>query len=148
LIQIKPIRQELSGEIRHVLDVAVKNLRALETMKLEIDPLSEQVMVKLISNRIDVETRKAYEIQLKADDLPKWNELLQILLQRCHTLESIEKRNFGAPLQVALSTPISLYRQSKKRAELKHLRPPPMLVDHRSNVRCAKKLIILINAPN
>jgi hypothetical protein len=69
-------------------------------MKLEIDPLSEQVMVKLISNRLDLETRKAYEIQLKADVLPKWNELLQILLQRCHTLESIEKRNFGAPLQV------------------------------------------------
>jgi hypothetical protein len=62
LIQIKPIRQELSGEIPHVLDVAVKNLRALETMKLEIDPLSEQVMVKLISNRLDLETRKAYEI--------------------------------------------------------------------------------------
>jgi hypothetical protein len=89
----------------------VKNLRALETVKLEIDPISEQVMVKLISNRLDLETHKAYDIQLKADVLPKWNELLQILLQRCHTLESIEKRNFGAPLQVTSSTPISSYRQ-------------------------------------
>jgi hypothetical protein len=29
--------------------------------------LSEQFMVNLISNRFGVETRKAYEIQLKAD---------------------------------------------------------------------------------
>jgi BMFP domain-containing protein YqiC len=84
LIQIKPIRQELTGELR-------------------------QVIVKLISNRLDLETRKAYEIQLKADDLPKWNELLQILLQRCRTLESIERRNTGAPLKVTSSTPTSSY---------------------------------------
>jgi phosphopantetheine adenylyltransferase len=56
---IKPIRQESSGELRHVLDVGVKNLRALETMQLKMDALSEQVMVNLISNRLDVETRKA-----------------------------------------------------------------------------------------
>jgi hypothetical protein len=57
LIQIKPIRQEPSGELRHVLDVAVKNLRALETMELKIDALSEQVMVNLISNQHDVDMR-------------------------------------------------------------------------------------------
>jgi hypothetical protein len=49
---------ESSGELRHVLDVGVKNLRALETMQLKMDALSEQVMVNLISNRLDVETRK------------------------------------------------------------------------------------------
>jgi hypothetical protein len=37
-------------------------------MELKMD---EQVMVHLISNLLDVETRKAYEIQLKADALPK-----------------------------------------------------------------------------
>jgi hypothetical protein len=56
---IKPIRQESSGELRHVLDVGVKNLRAFETIELKMDALSEQVMVNLISNRLDVETRKA-----------------------------------------------------------------------------------------
>jgi hypothetical protein len=71
LIQIKPIRQESSGKLRHVLDVAVKNMRALETMELKMDALSKQVMVNLISNRLDVETRKACEIQLEADDLSK-----------------------------------------------------------------------------
>jgi hypothetical protein len=45
-------------------------------MELKMDALSEQVMVNLISNRLDVETRKAYEIQPKADALPKWDETL------------------------------------------------------------------------
>jgi hypothetical protein len=49
LIQIKPIRQESPGDLRHVLDFAVKNLRALETMKLKMNALSEQVMVNLIT---------------------------------------------------------------------------------------------------
>jgi hypothetical protein len=57
-------------------------------------------MVILTSNRLDVETRKAYKIQLKADVLSKWNEMLQFIQQRCHTLVSIEKRNNGAPLEV------------------------------------------------
>jgi hypothetical protein len=80
LIQIKPIQQESSGELRHVLDVAVKHLRAFETMELKMEALSEQVMVNLISNRLDVETRKSYEIQLKADVQPKkHHELLHQL---------------------------------------------------------------------
>jgi hypothetical protein len=65
LIQIKPIQKKLFGELRHAFGVAVKNLRALETMELKMDALFEQVMIDLISNRLNLETRKAYEIQLK-----------------------------------------------------------------------------------
>jgi hypothetical protein len=44
-------------------------------MELKIDEVSEQFMVNLINNRFDVETRKTYEIQLKADVLPKRDEM-------------------------------------------------------------------------
>jgi hypothetical protein len=100
----------------------VKNLRALETMELKMIALSEQAMVNLISNRLDVETREAYEIQLKADILPKWDGMLQFLQQRCHTVKSIERRNNGAPMKVTSSLPKSSYRKNKKTTICGHLR--------------------------
>jgi hypothetical protein len=114
LIRIKPIQQESSGELHHVSDVAVKNLRVLQTMELKMAALSKQVMVNLISNRLDVETCKAYEIQLKADVPTKWNEMQQFLQQRCHTLESIKRRNTGIPLKVTSSTPTLSYRRKNE----------------------------------
>jgi hypothetical protein len=48
---------------------------------------------------------------------PKWDELLQFLQHRCHTLESIERRNNGAPLKITSSTPKSSYRNYEKKSQ-------------------------------
>jgi wyosine [tRNA(Phe)-imidazoG37] synthetase (radical SAM superfamily) len=48
----------------------------LKTIELPLDALSELLLVHLVSNRLDSETRKAYEILQKPEQLPKWDEML------------------------------------------------------------------------
>jgi hypothetical protein len=70
--------------------------------------------------------------------------MLQFLEQKCHKLKSIERRNTGTRLKVTSSTPTSSYWQSKKTSRTEAF-AATMLVNHRWNVWCAKKLIILIS---
>jgi hypothetical protein len=90
LFNLKPVNRESSTDLRCLLDVVIKNIRVLKTIELPLDALSELFLVHLVSNRLDSETRKAYEMLQKPEQLPKWDEMLTFLNSRCHILESIE----------------------------------------------------------
>jgi wyosine [tRNA(Phe)-imidazoG37] synthetase (radical SAM superfamily) len=87
--------------MRCLLDVVIKNIRVLNAIELPLDALSELFLVHLVSNRLDGETRKAYEMLQKPEQLPKWDEMLTFLNSRCHILESIENsRPQPRPVQI------------------------------------------------
>jgi hypothetical protein len=90
LFVLRKIAKESSVELRQLIDTVVKNIRVLHTIDLPMDKLSEMVLVNLVCNRLDSETRKAYEIQIKPDVFPKWQDMLTFLNARCHILEGIE----------------------------------------------------------
>ena len=58
---IKQVKPDSPSELRHLLETTVKSLRLLDMMKLPLDPLAEQLVVNLICNRLDDDTRKALE---------------------------------------------------------------------------------------
>jgi hypothetical protein len=62
-----------------------------------------------VTHRLDNETRKAYELQLKPQIYPKWAELLTFLKFRCHILESIENSRpaINKPASFQQATPSS-----------------------------------------
>jgi hypothetical protein len=64
IFQLKPIRHESASDLRNLLDVVMKNLRVLNTIGLPLDDLSEAMLINLLCNRLDADTRKAYELLL------------------------------------------------------------------------------------
>jgi Pao retrotransposon peptidase/Family of unknown function (DUF5641)/Protein of unknown function (DUF1759)/Putative peptidase (DUF1758)/Integrase zinc binding domain/Integrase core domain len=89
LLAFKPLREESAIDLRRLLDLVVKNLRALDKMDLVVDKLGEQIVIILVCGRLDDETRKALDCFLPTDELPKWEDVLNFLEKRCQTLESI-----------------------------------------------------------
>jgi Protein of unknown function (DUF1759) len=104
IFQLKPIRHESASDLRNLLDVVMKNLRVLNTIGLPLDDLSEAMLINLLCNRLDADTRKAYELQLKVQTFPKWNDMMCFLKSRCHILESIEKSSPVKPSPVRIAT--------------------------------------------
>jgi hypothetical protein len=101
--------RECSADLRTMIDKVIKNLRVLSTIDLPLDPLSEMFIVNMVAHRLDNETRKAYELQLKPQIYPKWAELLTFLKSRCHILECIENSRpaINKPAKFQQATPSS-----------------------------------------
>jgi hypothetical protein len=105
LLHMRKMTYESSSELRTLVDVVIKNLRVLKTMELDLTPLAEQFVISVVSSLIDSETRKAYETQLKSNELPNWTDTLSFLQQRCHTLESIENSKGATTKTKSPATP-------------------------------------------
>jgi ethanolamine utilization protein EutA (predicted chaperonin) len=87
---MKNMTRECLADLRTMIDKVIKNLRVLSTIDLPFDPLSEMLIINMVAHRLDNETQKAYELQLKPQIYLKWAEILTFLKSRCHILESIE----------------------------------------------------------
>jgi hypothetical protein len=51
--------RECSTDLRIMIDRVIKNLRVLSTIELPMDALLEMIVVNMVANRLDNETRKA-----------------------------------------------------------------------------------------
>jgi Protein of unknown function (DUF1759) len=89
LLNLRNLYRESANDLPNLIETMVKNLRVLRTMGLECNNLVDQILITLVSNRLDGDTRKAYELQLVAEELPKFEDMLTFLQKRCHTLEAI-----------------------------------------------------------
>jgi hypothetical protein len=71
-------------------------------------------IVNMVIHRLDKETRKTYELQLKPQIYPKWAELLTFLKSRCHILENIEysRPAINKPASFQQATPFSSHKSS------------------------------------
>jgi Protein of unknown function (DUF1759) len=89
LLILRNLHRESANDLRNLIETLVKNLRVLRKMGLERNNLVDQILITLVSNRLDGDTRKAYELQLLTEGLPKFEDMLTFLQKRCHTLEAI-----------------------------------------------------------
>jgi tRNA splicing ligase len=64
--------KNMTHDLRIMIVMVIKNLRVLATIKFPMDALSEIEMfvVNMVANRLDNETRKVYELQLKPQVYP------------------------------------------------------------------------------
>ncbi|GFY29244.1 hypothetical protein TNCV_4723721 [Trichonephila clavipes] len=58
---------------RSLIDSIQSHLRALKQLELEPNALCESMLIFVITQRLDDESRKQYEMELHSNDLPKWN---------------------------------------------------------------------------
>jgi Protein of unknown function (DUF1759) len=89
LLNLRAISRESATELRALIETLVKNVRVLASMDLERNELVDQIFITMVCIRLNIETRKAYELHLPENELPKYDDLLKFLQKRCHTLEAI-----------------------------------------------------------
>ncbi|GFV07384.1 uncharacterized protein TNCV_1765451 [Trichonephila clavipes] len=51
------------------------------------------MLIFVITQRLDDESRKQYEMELHSNDLPKWNNFLDFLIKRSHALENVQRNS-------------------------------------------------------
>jgi hypothetical protein len=88
LFSIRPIIKESAVELRNLVDTVQINLRALKTQQQPVEEWST-ILVYFISQWLDAESRKQWELQLESKEIPKYDVLMEFLLKRCRMLEAI-----------------------------------------------------------
>ncbi|XP_023221566.1 uncharacterized protein LOC111623278 [Centruroides sculpturatus] len=86
LFQQPRARTDSASEIKRLLDTTVKHVRALAVLKLPTDHW-DHILVYTLSNKLDDETRKQWELKATTTTFPTFNELKQFLEQRYRALE-------------------------------------------------------------
>ncbi|GFU55476.1 uncharacterized protein TNCV_2812921 [Trichonephila clavipes] len=73
LLNPNKIKFESAFQLRSLIDSIQSHLRALKQLELEPNALCESMLIFVITQRLDDESRKQYEMELHSNDLPKWN---------------------------------------------------------------------------
>ncbi|GFR14538.1 hypothetical protein TNCT_453471 [Trichonephila clavata] len=76
------------------MDSIQSHLRALKQLELEPNTLCESMLIFVITQRLDDESRKQYEMELHSNDLPRWDKFLHFLIKRSQALENVQ-RNYS-----------------------------------------------------
>ncbi|GFV74986.1 integrase catalytic domain-containing protein [Trichonephila clavipes] len=93
LLNPNKIKFESACHLRSLIDSIQSHLRALKQLELEPNALCESMLIFVITQRLDDESRKQYEMELHSNDLPKWNNFLDFLIKRSQALENVQRNS-------------------------------------------------------
>ena len=88
LLSLPQVSGESARDLRSLLDTTASAMRALKAMKIETDHW-DPLLVCLLMDRIDQESRRLWEQSLTTSEMPKFDELKQFLTRRCQALEAM-----------------------------------------------------------
>lgn len=94
LLNLPKIKSESPKELRNLVDTVLANVRALNQLDLECNPLSESILINVILKSVDDETNKQYQMSLNSSEIPQWNSFLEFLNKRSQSLLNIESNPF------------------------------------------------------
>ncbi|GFR26833.1 DUF1758 domain-containing protein [Trichonephila clavata] len=89
ILNCQTIRHESTKDLRYLLDCINKNLRSLKSLEFERDKFSNALLLNIILDKLDRETRKQFEIILKDNEVPDFDQFLIFLERRDEILNSI-----------------------------------------------------------
>jgi hypothetical protein len=90
IIFAKKMSKECSSELKELIDLFAQHVSSLKSLDQETEGLAENIIVYLLSSKLDNETRKYWEDHVKKNKMPKYDEMVSKLMERARTLESIE----------------------------------------------------------
>ncbi|GFR09894.1 uncharacterized protein TNCT_122501 [Trichonephila clavata] len=115
LLNPNKIKFESAFHLRNLIDSIQSHLRALKQLELEPNTLYESMLIFVITQRLDDEPRKQYEMELHSNDLPRCYKFLDILIKRCQALENLQ-RNYSLGKKERLFSEIQIIsRESDKK---------------------------------
>ncbi|GBO05840.1 hypothetical protein AVEN_120845-1 [Araneus ventricosus] len=91
IINYDKIHSESAEELRALMDCVNKNIRALKVLKYEQNKLSDVMLINIILQKIDKESRKQFELSLKTAEIPTFDILMKFLETRSSLLDSINR---------------------------------------------------------
>ncbi|KAF2884665.1 hypothetical protein ILUMI_21500 [Ignelater luminosus] len=90
LFDIPVVPKESHQALRKFTDNFVKNYRALKSLGEPVEHW-DTTLIYLIANKLDSHTRHEWEGSIKKD-LPKLDDLLNFLKNKCHILETLDSK--------------------------------------------------------
>ncbi|XP_058810927.1 uncharacterized protein LOC131675801 [Topomyia yanbarensis] len=90
LFNLSKLVNENATELRKFIDTCTKNVDALKNLGLPVEGLGECMLINRIASKLDIETRKAWELNHVDDTLPGYDDTLEFLRERCKVLEKIQ----------------------------------------------------------
>ncbi|GFU87457.1 integrase catalytic domain-containing protein [Trichonephila clavipes] len=91
IINYEKIYSESAKELRALMDCINRNIRALKVLKYEQNDLSDIILIKIILQKIDKESRKQFELSLKTAEVPTFDSIMKFLEKRSAVLENITR---------------------------------------------------------
>ncbi|GFR33997.1 uncharacterized protein TNCT_236761 [Trichonephila clavata] len=99
MLKYEKFRGDSNVDLRNLVDTCTKHLRALKLLKIEHNTFSELLLIQLVMQVLDTETKRLFEMTLESTDIPKWDDFLAFLNKRLF-LENLpsagtkDKQNF------------------------------------------------------
>lgn len=84
----KLVANESAASLRNLIDTSLECIRALNSLELPTDDW-DCMLVFIISQKLDAETHKQWELSLAHNNLPTLNELTTFIEKRCRSLEAV-----------------------------------------------------------
>ncbi|GFT24747.1 DUF1758 domain-containing protein [Trichonephila clavipes] len=91
IINYEKIYSESAKELRALMDCINRNIRALKVLKYEQNDLSDIILINIILQKIDKESRKQFELSLKSAEVPTFDSIMKFLEKRSAVLENITR---------------------------------------------------------
>jgi len=91
IMDLPELKQESTKDLRNLLDVIIKNLRALKSLEYESDKFSDILLLNIIIKKLDKQTQKQYEFTLTSNEVPEFSGFLEFLEKRCQILENLNR---------------------------------------------------------
>ncbi|GFU38953.1 DUF1758 domain-containing protein [Nephila pilipes] len=89
ILNLPTLKHESAKDMRYFLDCLNKNLRSLKVLDFEKDKLSNVLFLNIILEKLDRKSCKQYELTLKDNEVPDFDEFLNWLERRNQILNSI-----------------------------------------------------------
>ncbi|GFS58005.1 DUF1758 domain-containing protein [Trichonephila clavipes] len=81
IVNYEKIYSESAKELRALIDCINRNIRALKVLKYEQNDLSDIILINIILQKIDKESRKQFELSLKTE-VPTFDSIMKFLEKR------------------------------------------------------------------
>ncbi|GFX67979.1 DUF1758 domain-containing protein [Trichonephila clavipes] len=91
IINYEKIYSESAKELRALMDCINRNIRALKVLNYEQNDLSDIILINIILQKIDKESRKQFELSLKTAEVPTFDSIMKFLEKRSAVLENITR---------------------------------------------------------
>lgn len=112
LLNLKKMSKKSSKELRELIDECSRHVENLKFMKQKLLGVSELFVVNILTAALDKETREHWESTLTHGELPKYDDTIECLKQRCLVLERCETANTSTVERPLVNSKVSALPKS------------------------------------
>ncbi|XP_018359963.1 PREDICTED: uncharacterized protein LOC108759145 [Trachymyrmex cornetzi] len=91
VMDIPCIRKESHSELKSLINITIKHVNALKSLKRPVDKWDD-ILIQILGNKLDSKTFRDWEDTLQSDQIPTTDQFIEFVLKKCNTLESVSSK--------------------------------------------------------